>query len=298
MSLKFSIFPALLGLWLAACTSPDPPAGTTAFSALDDLGRRVSLRAQPRRIVSLAPSITETLFALGLDSSVAGVTEYCDYPPAATRLPRVGGMLNPAMEDIVQLRPDLVVMSGSGNMESDFVRLEDLGFTVFVSHPRDLDGVLKSILDLGSLTGHRARADSLVTTLRSEIDRLRQRSSRQPRRSVLILVSVRPIISAGPETFISEMVELCNATNVSSTSATAYPILSREEILLADPERIIVTSDATTSPSDVYTAFPEWGLLRAIADSSVSIVNADIVTRPGPRIVEGLRELFHAIHDR
>lgn len=298
VSRKLSIIPALLGLWVFACTSPEPPGGASAYRATDDLGRTVALPGQPQRIVSLAPSITETLFALGLDSTVVGVTQYCNYPPEATRLPRVGGMLNPAMEDIVRLRPDLVLMSGSGNMESDFVRLTDLGLPVFVSHPRDLDGVLKSILDLGSLTGSRPRADSIVSGLRSEITRLRGLSAQKPRRTVLVLVSVRPIISAGPETFISEMIELCNAINVASNSTTAYPIMSREEILIADPERIIVTSDATSRPSDIYTAFPEWRMLRAITDSAVVIVNADIMTRPGPRIVDGLGELFHAIHGR
>lgn len=286
----------LAGLWILSCASPEPRHAATGLHARDDLGHTVSLSAPPTRIVSLAPSITETLFALELDSAVVGVTDYCDYPPQVSRLARVGGMLNPAMEQIVSLRPDLVFMSGSGNLRSDYAQLSDLGITVFVSYPRDLDGVLKSILDIGTLTGRDARADSLVGSLRSQANRIRSLASENPHRTVLVLVSLRPLISVGPKTFLDEMIRLCNATNVAARAPTAYPMMSREEILAANPDRIVVTSDAVTGPSDLYGAFSEWQRLRAVADSSVILINADTMTRPGPRIIQGLQELYAAIH--
>jgi iron complex transport system substrate-binding protein len=288
--------PLLVGLCLSCCASPEPRAKVAALAASDDLGRTVSLSSPPARIVSLAPSITETLFALGLDSLVVGVTDYCNYPPAAARLPRVGGMLNPAIEEIVSLRPDLVLMSGSGNMQSDFRRLTTLGMTVFVSYPRNLEGVFKSIDDIGHLTGRGPQADSLVRGLRAEAARIQHRASQNRRNSVLVLVSVRPLISVGGGTFLDELIRLCNATNIASQSATAYPMISREEILSADPDRIIVTSDAVKDRSELFHAFAEWHHLRAIADSAVAVVDADKLTRPGPRIVEGLRELYRAVH--
>ena len=286
----------LAGLWIFSCASPEPHHAATGLRARDDLGHTVFVSAPPTRIVSLAPSITETLFALGLDSAVVGVTDYCDYPPQVSHLPRVGGMLNPAMEQIVSLRPDLVFMSGSGNLRSDYAQLSDLGLTVFVSYPRDLDGVLKSILDIGTLTGRDTRADSLVGSLRSQANRIRSLARENPHRTVLVLVSLRPLISVGPKTFLDEMIRLCNATNVAARAPTAYPMMSREEILAADPDRIVVTSDAVTGPSDLYGAFSEWHRLRAVADSSVILVNADTMTRPGPRIIQGLQELYAAIH--
>lgn len=290
------LVPILFGLWIFSCTPPEHPANIATLSASDDLGRIVTLASAPQRIISLAPSLTETLFALGLDSAVVGVTDFCNYPAAATRLPRVGGMLNPAMEEIVSLRPDLVLMSGSGNIQSDFTRLTGLGLTVFVSHPRDIEGILKSILDVGSLTGQRSRADSLVESLQAKVTCLQKIASQKPHRSVLFLVSIRPLISVGPGTFIDEMIHLCNATNIASHARTAYPMMSREEILAADPDRIIVTSDAAKNRSELFNAFAEWHRLRAIADTAIALVDADKMTRPGPRIVEGLGELARAIH--
>lgn len=281
---------------MLACSPPEQPQARSSFTATDDLGRVVTLAGPPRRIVSLAPSLTETLFALKLDSAIVGVTDYCDYPLEARHRPRVGGLLNPATEAIVKLRPDLVLMSGSGNRQSDFDRLTGLGLTVFVSHPRDVQGVYTSIEHIGDLTGTRARADSIVAVLKAEAACLRERAAQQPTRSVLFLVSVRPAISVGPGTFIDEMIRLCNGRNIAAGGRTAYPMISREEILTADPDCIVVTSDAADSPAGVYAAFTEWRELRAVADSAITIVDANRLTRPGPRIIEGLYELYRAIH--
>ncbi len=296
MILPSRAVPILFGLWALACTPSERPPHQPAVTVTDDVGRAVSVASPPTRIISLAPSITETLFALGLDSAVVGVTDYCNYPEEALHLPRVGGMLNPAIERIISLRPDLVVMSGSGNLASDYGRLTNLGLTVFVSYPHDLDGVLKSIHDIGLLTSRERRADALVQSMRQHMDSLRAISSQGPHHTVLVLVSLRPVISAGPGTFINEMIRLCNATNIASGATTAYPILSREEILKRDPDRIIVTSDAVADISEVYDAFPEWRGLKAVADSAIVLVSADTMTRPGPRIIEGLEELYRAIH--
>jgi iron complex transport system substrate-binding protein len=289
------IYSVLVLLWVASCTGDrERPLGPV--SAVDDLGRTVNLQSPAQRIVSLAPSITETLFTLGLDSTVIGVTDFCDYPPRARQRAHVGGMLNPALEKIVSLRPDLVLMSGSGNVQTDFTKLSKLGLTVFVTYPKTLDGIFKSILDIGALVGRPATADSLVRALRSREANIQHQAHQHKVRSVLFLVSVRPLISVGPGTFIAEMIRQCNATNISENAPIAYPMLSREEILSGDPDCIVVTSDAVKDRSEVMDAFSEWQHLRAITDSAVTLVDADLVTRPGPRIVEGLAALCSAIH--
>lgn len=288
----------LLGLWLLSCSPREQTPYSSPYTASDDLGRIVTLAGPPRRIVSLAPSLTETLFALGLDSAIVGVTDYCDFPDEAKLRPRIGGMLNPATEAIVKLRPDLVLMSGSGNLQSDFDRLTGLGLTVFVSYPRDIPGVFASITAVGALTGMQTRADSIVAVLKAEEGRLRERASRQASRSVLFLVSLRPAISAGPGTFIDEMIRLCNGRNIASSGRTAYPMISREEILASDPDCIVVTSDAAGNRAQILAAFAEWRELRAVADTAITIVDADKLTRPGPRIIDGLQELYRAIHNR
>ncbi len=133
------ILAAAIGL--ASCQNKTQQPSSTLISMKDDVGHLVTLDHVPHRIISLAPSITETLFALALDSSVVGVTDYCDYPVPAKQKTRIGGILNPNIERILSLRPDLVLMSGSGNMRSDYDKLTASGVTVFVSYPRTLDGV-------------------------------------------------------------------------------------------------------------------------------------------------------------
>ena len=292
------LFTVLFAAWSLACSPPEQPQSSSSYRATDDLGRTVSLPGPPRRIISLAPSLTETLFALELDSAIVAVTDFCDYPPEARLRPRVGGMRNPAAEAIVKLRPDLVLMSGSGNLQSDFARLTDLGLTVFVSHPRTLQGIYKSIADVGVLTGTKVRADSIIAGLRAREERLRESAEQQPTRAVLLLVSVHPVISVGPGTFIDELIRLCNGRNIASAARTAYPMMSREEILAADPDCIVVTSDAADDPAQIMTAFSEWRELRAVEDSAIALVDANTLTRPGPRIIDGLQELSRAIHSR
>lgn len=250
----------------------------------------------PRRIISLAPSITETLFTLGLDSSVAGVTDYCDYPAAAKKKPKVGGMLNPNIERILALQPDLVLMSGSGNMRSDYDKLTSSGVTVFVSYPRSVNGVFKSIADIGALTSRTSVADSIVSRLQQRRDDLVRRAAREQKRSVLMLLSLNPIVATGSGTFLDELLALANGENIARGASTAYPMLSREEILRRQPDVIIATNDIVHSADDLSTAYSEWKSLSAIRHGSVAIVDASIVSRPGPRIIDGLEAIIRVIH--
>lgn len=286
----------LLLLTITGCLQKEETAQSSATSATDDLGNVVSLPAFPQRIVSLAPSTTEILFALHLDSAVAGVTDFCDYPDAARRATRVGGMTNPNYERIVGLNPDLVVLTVSGNARSDYDKLISLGYHVFVSNPVTLEGIYKSIGDMGRLSGHIDEADSLTKALRSHQEMIVNQAAREPEKSVLLLLSLQPLIAAGPNTFIDELIRLANGRNAAADTPTAYPLLSREEILKLQPDVVIVTSDVARSVKDVSAAYPEWKSLRAIQGNRVAIVDANLVTRPGPRVTLGLQALALAIH--
>lgn len=267
-----------------------------ALRATDDLGHIVTIQAVPKRIVSLAPNITEILFALGLDSAVAGVTDYCDYPAAAGNKPRIGGMLNPNLERVLELRPDLVLMSGSGNMKSDYDKLTSAGVAVFVTYPRTVESVLTSISNIGALTGRAAAADSIVKALRDQKDELLLKAREAPRESVLMLLSLSPLIAIGPGTFLHELLTLANADNIAGDAAMAYPVLSREDILRRQPDVIIATNDIVRSTDDILRAYPEWKRLKAIQKKRVALVDASIVSRPGPRVIEGLRIILQAVH--
>lgn len=283
-------------LCLPACRQADKRQSGGMITVTDDLGHHVTLDHVPQRIVSLAPSITESLFALGLDSSVAGVTEYCDFPEAARRKPKVGGMLNPNVERVLALRPDLVLMSGSGNVRSDYEKLTSSGVTVFVSYPKSVEDVFKSISAIGTLTTHTDRADSIVHRLRQRRDELVQRALREQRKSVLMLLSLSPIIAIGPGTFLDELLSLANGVNIAHGASASYPALSREEILRSQPDVIIAMNDIARSEDDILRAYPEWEGLNAVRHKQVAIVDAAIVSRPGPRVIDGLDAVIRAIH--
>jgi iron complex transport system substrate-binding protein len=282
---------------LASCEHRRAQPDDQHRAVTDDFGHILHLGVTPKRIISLAPSLTETLYALGLDSLIAGVTDYCDYPAAAKRKPKVGGMLNPNIERIAELQPDLVVMTASGNLETDYRTLTSLGIPTFVSNPRSIDGVLKSILDIGRLTGRAPTAESLIDSLRRQRDKLVRDASADAPRKVLLLLSLNPVIAAGRGTFLDQMITAAHGENIVRDSVTAYPLVSREEIFRRRPDVIIATNDMVKSQDAILTAYPEWKDLPAVRHKRVVLVDASIVSRPGPRIVEGLELLVRAIHD-
>lgn len=277
-----TVSPFLLALALAglACTGPGQD--------------RDVMPAPASRIVSLAPNLTETLFALGLDSAVVGVTDFCDLPPGP-QAARVGGMTGPSFEVITELSPDLILMTIAGNARADRDRLVSLGFRVVVTDPSTIEGIYESITTIGSLTGTGARADSLVRFLRQRQQELTIRAAERPARSVLLLVSVRPIIAAGGGTFLHELIGLANGRNVAADAPTAYPMLSREHILEANPDVLIILDGSSPPVHDLLTTYPEWQRLSAIRRNAVHVLDADVVTRPGPRIMQGLELLVSAI---
>lgn len=296
-SMKTHIIILVTALLLSSCAREEKKPIQGSISRTDDVGHTVVLQHKPQRIISLAPSITETLFALGLDSSVAGVTDYCDYPPSAKLKARVGGIMDPDIERIVSLRPDLVFMSGSGNMKSDYDKLTSFGIAVFVSYPHTIEDIFKSISDIGILTSTMPRADSFLRELRFRKSALVNQAAAKPKRSVLMLLSLSPIVAIGAGTFLDEMITLANGENIAHTTTTAYPLLSREEILRRQPDVIIATSDIVHSSSDILSTYPEWKTLSAIRNKRVGIVDASIVSRPGPRIIDGLEAIVKAVHD-
>jgi len=277
---------------LLSIVSTESPAQITV---IDDLGRTVSLPAPARRVVSLAPSITESLFAIGAGDCLVGVTTFCDYPPAASAVPHIGGMTNPSIETILSLHPDLVVVSMEGNTREDFTKMTGLGVPVFVTNPRTLAGILRSLDQLGDLTGHRDHAARLVDSMSARAARARSRSSDKPLRT-LLFVSLRPLIAAGGKTFLHELLETAGARNVAASAPGTYPAYSREAVLAENPDAIILTGDLTTDVAGLIAMFPEWGTLAAVRSGRVYSIDPDIVSRPGPRAVDALEILSSLLH--
>ena len=287
--------PALLLVFCACFTLLTPSQKAYGqVEVIDDMGRTVTLTASAQRIVSLAPSLTESLFAIGAGDQVVAVTDYCDHPPEAGQKPTVGGMTNPSIETIITLSPDLILLSKEGNLRKDFERLRNLNASLFVSNPRTLSGIRRSIRQLGTLTGHIEEAESLLASLKAREDSLHAPAG-SPRVRTLLIVSLQPLIVVGGNTFINQLLETAGAENPASVLASPYPTYSREALAAEDPDVIIIISDALKDPSATGRLFPEWERLSATRNNRIAVVNADLVSRPGPRAWDGLEALVHIL---
>jgi len=272
------------------------PDASGQISVSDDLDRTLSLPAPAARVVSLAPSITETLFAIGAGNQVVGVTDYCTFPPEAKTRSSVGGIVNPSIEAIIGLRPDLIVLSMEGNVRDDFARLEDLGVPVFVTNPRTLEGIHTSIADLGALTGRSESAAAVVKAMREREDSVKTHAREKLKTGVLLFVSLQPLIVVGGKTYLNELLGLAGAINLAADAPSTYPTISREAVLADNPDVLLFMSDAVANPENLLKFYPEWRTLDAVRNKRIVFLNADIISRPGPRAVDALETLYRSIH--
>jgi iron complex transport system substrate-binding protein len=285
--MKFSCAGILLAMVFAS-------AAPGALQVTDDLGRTVDLPAPARRVVSLAPSLTESLFAIGAGDRVVGRTTFCDYPAGALRVPSVGGMTNPSIESIIACHPDLIVVSMEGNTRDDFPRLLSLGVPVYVSNPRTLAGIYHSLDHLGLLMGRHDQARGLIDSLRRREQDLRG-TVKGRSLAVLVLISLQPLMVVGGNTLLNELLTLAGARNPAAAVPGHYPAISREAVLADPPDVLFLTSDLPADPAALTSLFPEWKHLRALQDGRVYSLDAAILSRPGPRALEGLRLIIDSL---
>jgi len=251
--------------------------------------------AAPARIVSLAPSVTETLFALGEGGAVVGVSQYCDYPPAAVALPKVGTFLTPNVEAIAALRPDLVVGPSLSSSRREVRALEAMGFPTLTVDDTSLDGIEASIATIGARTGHRRAANDLLRGIRAQIDGVRERLRGAPLRRVVMLVGHEPMVAVGRGTFLDDLLRLARAENIADVSAQSWPRLSLEYIVAMRPEVILdgaMGSDADT-PRGFWARYPE---IPAVREHRVFGYPQDPTLHPGPRVAQTLELIARLIH--
>lgn len=278
------------------------PSESPAIKIVDRLNRHVLFRAAPTRIISLSPETTELLFALDLGSKIVGTTEYCDYPPAAKALPRMGsGPLGTlSREAIIQACPDLVLCKFDAHQPL-VQSLERLGIVVLALGPQSLSEMLEEAAWLGQITGHTTQA-ALLTQQMSE--RLRQLTSgpamsnddRRP--TVFYQVWHDPLMTVGPGAFVDELLQMAKLRNIVARSATAYPRVSLELLIQEDPDYIIVPrSPSAVIDFDDIAQRPGWENLQAIQNRRVLFVDADRVSRCGPRMLDALEEIIQAVEE-
>ena len=283
-----SLLLATLAVWASSCSSnKTPPA--SARTVTDELGRSVQVPAQPQRIVSLAPSITEILFALGAGDRVVGVTSYCDYPPEAREKPPVGDTLKPSVEKMIAVKADLVIISTASQVEASFRRLEELGIPVYVSNPRSIDGVIESIDKLGELIDARDHARELTAELRRRITTVETRVAEAYRPSVLVILGTEPLITAGAGSFINDLISRAGARSISAEEKADYPQYSIETVVARQPEIILLQAGGNELT-------PGLRQTPAARSNRVYHIDDDLLLRPGPRIVDGLERIAEKFH--
>lgn len=266
-------------------------------TVIDQEGRTVTLPDRPRRIISLAPNITETLFAIGLDGEIAGVTSFCNYPLNDKQ--RVGGMTNPSLERIVSLEPDLIIATADGNRKETVVLLENMKYPVYVVNPQTINDILDMVLRLGVITGRKSEAVDLVRSMQTRTERVVAQAAGLPKKRVFFQIGSGTLITAGRDTFLNELITLAGGVNIAGDIPIRYPRFTMEELAAARPDYVIVVSmKKGETIEDVKRQWARRQGSDAVDLDTLRLVDADLVSRPAPRIVEGLETLFAVIHNQ
>jgi iron complex transport system substrate-binding protein len=248
------------------------------------------------RVVSISPSTTEALFAIGAGSSVVGRSRYCDYPPEVTRLPQIGGYVDPSYEAILALRPALVTgaRGPAGTALTD--RLEARGISTFFPQTESFAQIDAMILGLGERTGHTTEAKATVEKLDAHVAAIEKAVSTKPRIRVLLVFGLAPLSVAGPAGFADEMIKKAGGTNA-VTEGGGYPTIGVERVMTIDPDVVINAAIAEAHGLErINKDTPGWGKLRAVTEGRVVGIADEALLRPGPRIADGLATLARAIH--
>jgi iron complex transport system substrate-binding protein len=279
---------------LVACLAVAVPAPAVTYRDL--AGREVTLATPPARIVSLVPSVTELIYALGGQDRLVGRTDFCDYPAAALTKPSVGGMVSPNLEAIAALRPDLVVVTAEGNREETFAQLRRLGIPTYVVAVHRVAEVLDLVARVGELVGRPEAVAPLVAAMNDRIARIRARvrPHRVPR--VLYVLWPDPLIVPGRRALVSELIEIAGGRSVTALDGDAYPRLSLEAAVAAAPEVILLASHGARTGAVVREKWERLASLPAIKTGRLYTVDGDLMHRYGPRMLDGLSQIARAIH--
>jgi iron complex transport system substrate-binding protein len=270
----------------------DAPAGAAfPVTLTDDAGREVTIAARPQRIVSLAPANTEIVAALGAIRRLVGVTTYCDYPAEVAGIDTVGDFIQPNLEAIAALDPDLVLVT-TGVQTEVIAQLEALGASVVAIDPQSLEAVYDSISIVGVAIGESSSADALVESMQIQVENISEQVEAAPVRCFLEIAQ-DPLFTVGSGTLLNDLIERAGGENV--VTEDGYVAYSVEQLVAADPEVYLATKGSMSNPSDI-TGRPAYDSLTAVANDRVYLLDDNLVSRPGPRVVDGIRQIAEALH--
>jgi iron complex transport system substrate-binding protein len=271
----------------------------SALTLRDMLGREVTLAGPPARIVSLVPSVTEIVFSLGAQDRLVGRTDFCDYPTAVRGKPSVGGMVNPSLETLVALKPDLVVATNEGNREETVRQLERLRIPIYLVHANRVAETVDLIERVGALTGRQADVPRLTGEMLGRIEKVRRAVAPFPRPRVLYVLWPDPLIVPGRASMLTELIDIAGGASITAADGDAYPRFSLEAAVARAPEVIILADHSTGSSTAGRSAPEKWQQLvsvPAIRAGRLHSADLSILHRYGPRVPEGLEMLARMIH--
>lgn len=272
------------------------PAAGHALTVTDMTGRMLTLAAPPQRIVSLVPSATELIFALGGEDRLVGRTDYCDFPPAALDKPTVGSMLTPSLERIVTLKPDLVLATDAGNREETYAEIVRLGIPVYLVHANRVVELLDVAARLGELTGRQAAVAPLRARLQARIGEVAAAVKGLPRPRVLYVLWPEPLLVPGRDAIVTELIGLAGGDSITAAEAGNYPHFSVEAAVARGPEVIVLARHGSGSGPIPRDPWERFSSLPAVKNRRIHAVDGNLLHRYGPRVVDGLRALARAIH--
>lgn len=258
---------------------------------IDDLGRKIKVPVKVERAVSLAPNLTESIFAIGAGNKLIGVTTFCNYPQETAKITKIGDTINPNLETIIALKPQVVFVSTASQIENFTKTLDEQNIAVFVTNPSNLDGVYQSLLQLGDVLGESERAKILVESLRKRAADVESRTASAKDIKVFVQISKEPLFTVGKTSFMTDLIGRAGGVSVTSDVNEAYPKFSKETALALQPEVIVLSeSDDNKEPNDVFKNSP------AIKNGKVFKINADLLSRPGPRMLDALEQIAKSLH--
>ncbi len=295
-----AVFLITIGVWTATQSIiPSEQMQKYPISIIDDLNRVVNISETPERIVSLSPNNTEILFALGLENKIVGVTNYCDYPQEAKNKENIGGFSTPSVEKIVALMPDLVL---ADDIHKDIIneQMQSLGLTIVVISPESINGILDSIRLVGQITESTGAAEKLILDMEHRINKITDKTknlSDSQKTKVFFVIWIDPLMTFGPNTYGNEIIQLVGGVNIAVDATTEYPIYNMEVLVERNPDVIIVsTLHGLGVTADGVKIMLAGKNIAAVANNRIHSIDASLIDRAGPRVVEGLEAAIRYVH--
>lgn len=287
-----------IALGTSSCTTEKPETGNVAtIQLIDAVGDTIRLPHTAKRVITLAPNLTEMMYAIGAGEQLVGRTALCDYPQQALQLPIMGDMLSIEYESIMAAKPEIVLMTIAGNSRSGYDKLKELGLRPVAIDAATVAGVIQSLDTIGRLVGKQHESTELVARLQSTLDSVKQLTAGTPTISTFIVID-RSMLMTVSRGFIHQALSIAGGENIADSAAAAYPIISREELLRKNPEVIILPATSQADAESLIELYPEWRTLRAVRNEHLFIIEPDLLLRPGPRLVEGIVKLYQLLHSQ